>query len=36
MLFTIIGILGAVLFLIGDYAYFRDTLRGKTKPQRVT
>lgn len=36
MLFTIIGILSAALFLIGDYSYFRDTLRGKTIPQRVT
>jgi len=34
--FTAIGIFGAILFLIGDYAYFRDTLIGKTKPQRVT
>lgn len=36
MIFTVIGVLGAILFLIGDYAYFRDTLRGRTKPQRVT
>ncbi len=36
MLFTAIGIFSAVLFLIGDYSYFMDTLKGKTRPQRVT
>jgi hypothetical protein len=36
MLLTVAGILGAVLFLIGDYSYFVDTLKGETKPQRVT
>ena len=36
MLLTIIGLLSATVFLIGDYAYFRDTLLGKTAPQRVT
>jgi len=36
VLFTIIGILGAILFLVGDYSYFRDTIKGKTTPQRVT
>ncbi len=36
MLFTTLGILSAVLFLIGDYVYFRDVLRGETTPQRVT
>lgn len=36
MLLAVIGILGALLFLVGDYAYFRDTIKGKTVPQRVT
>jgi hypothetical protein len=36
VIFSTLGILSAVIFLIGDYAYFRDTVSGKTKPQRVT
>ncbi|HZM63579.1 MAG TPA: hypothetical protein VFB59_00420 [Candidatus Saccharimonadales bacterium] len=36
MVFAVIGILSAILFLVGDYSYFRDTLKGKTVPQRVT
>lgn len=36
MVLTILGILSSIIFLIGDLPYFIDTLRGKTKPQRVT
>lgn len=36
MIFSIIGILGSVLYLGGNVPYFRDIIRGKTKPQRVT
>ncbi len=36
MPFAILGILSSVIFLIGDFPYFTDTLKGKTKPQRVT
>jgi hypothetical protein len=36
MIFTLIGIVGAILFLIGDYSYFVNTLKGTTKPQRIT
>ena len=36
MVFAVLGILSAVLFLIGDYVYFRDALKGTTTPQRVT
>src|SRR5262245_21559745 len=35
-MFAALGIFSAILFLIGDYAYFRDTLHDKTRPQRVT
>ncbi len=31
MIFTILGILSALVFVIGDYQYFVDTLRGTTK-----
>lgn len=31
-----IVILGAVLFFLASLAYIRDTIRGKTKPNRVT
>jgi len=36
MIYTLLGVLSAGLFLVGDYAYFANTLKGKTKPQRVT
>lgn len=36
MIFAVIGLLSALLFLVGDYRYFKDTLDGKTVPQRVT
>lgn len=36
MLLEILGIVGALLFLVGDLPYFIDTLTGKTQPQRVT
>ncbi len=32
----ILVIISALLMLIGGYAYFRDTLSGKTKPNRVS
>lgn len=31
-----LGILSAIVFVIGDIPYIRDTRAGKTKPQRVT
>lgn len=36
MVFKYIGIASALLFLIGDIPYVLDTLKGKTKPHRVT
>lgn len=36
MFFTILGILAAVIFIIGDIPYFYDTVKGTTKPHRVT
>ena len=36
MLLEILGIVGALLFLVGALPYFIDTLTGKTQPQRVT
>jgi hypothetical protein len=35
-IFAALGIFSAMLFLIGDFPYLTDTLKGKTKPQRVT
>lgn len=36
MIFSLLGVLSAIIFLIGDYPYFTDTLKGKTQPHRVT
>lgn len=36
MLFTALGILSSIVFLIGDIPYIIDTIKGTTKPQRVT
>ncbi len=36
MIFQLLGILSAIVFIIGDIPYIRDTKSGKTKPQRVT
>ena len=36
MLFTILGVLSAVVFILGDIPYLSDTLKAKIKPQRVT
>jgi hypothetical protein len=35
MIFAVLGILSAVLFIVGDTPYLIDTLKGKTKPHRV-
>lgn len=35
-MFTIIGILGGLVFILGDIPYILDILKGKTKPHRVT
>ena len=36
MFYATLGIVGALVFIIGDIPYFIDTLSGKTKPHRVT
>ncbi len=36
MFFQLLGILGAVLLIVGDIPYVVDTFKGKTKPHRVT
>lgn len=36
MFFLILGILSSIVFIIGDIPYIRDTLKGTTKPHRVT
>ncbi|HSX35370.1 MAG TPA: hypothetical protein VLH84_00375 [Patescibacteria group bacterium] len=36
MIYAILGIASAIIFLLGDIPYLRDTLTGKTKPHRVT
>lgn len=36
MIFTILGLLSAVLFVIADIPYLRDTLKATTRPHRVT
>lgn len=35
MLFTILGIIAAVMFIIADSIYIRDIFKGTTKPQRM-
>ncbi len=35
-MFTFLGILGAFAFIAADIPYIRDTLRGETKPHRVS
>lgn len=36
MLFSILGVLSAVIFLACDFPYLIDTIKGKIQPQRVT
>lgn len=36
MILSILGILSAIIFIVGDLPYIKDTFAGKTKPQRVT
>lgn len=36
MIFTLLGVLSALIFIVGDIPYLTDTIEGKTKPQRVT
>jgi hypothetical protein len=36
MIFTILGLLSAIIFVIADIPYLRDTIKGTTKPHRVT
>lgn len=36
MIFTALGILSAIIFLLGDIPYLSDTIRGKIKPHRVS
>ena len=35
-IFSILGILSAIIFIIGDIPYFKDAIKGPTKPHRVT
>jgi hypothetical protein len=36
MLFRYIGIISALVFIIGDIPYLQDTFKGKIKPHRIT
>jgi hypothetical protein len=36
MLFSILGLLSALIFVVADIPYLRDTIKGTTKPHRVT
>ena len=36
MFFTLLGIFSSILLIIADYPYIMDTIKGKTKPERVT
>jgi len=36
MLFTLLGIASALLFIVGNVPYLTDTLQAKTKPHRIT
>lgn len=36
MIYSVIGVLSAVIFLLGDIPYLRDTINKKIKPHRVT
>jgi hypothetical protein len=36
MFFAALGIISSVILLIGDYPYIRETIKGNTKPERVT
>ncbi len=36
MIFTALGVLSAVIFILGDIPYLSDTIKGRIKPHRVT
>ncbi len=36
MIFTVLGILSSLIFIVGDIPYFLDSLKKKTQPHRVT
>ncbi|MGH9858085.1 MAG: hypothetical protein ACRD4B_09610, partial [Acidobacteriota bacterium] len=36
MIYTLFGVLSALVFIAGDIPYLTDTIKGTTKPQRVT
>lgn len=36
MIFSVLGVLSAIIFILGDLPYVYDTITGKTKPQRIT
>ncbi len=36
MFFAALGVISSIIFLIGDWPYITDTIKGKTKPERVT
>lgn len=36
MFFTLLGVISSIVFLVGDWPYITDTIKGTTKPERVT
>lgn len=36
MIFKVLGILSAIIFILGDIPYLLDTIKGRIKPHRVT
>ncbi|HUD07312.1 MAG TPA: hypothetical protein VMR34_05500 [Candidatus Saccharimonadales bacterium] len=35
-MFAIIGIIGGIIYILGDIPYILDTVKGKTKPHRIS
>lgn len=36
MIFKLLGVLSAIIFILGDIPYLLDTIKGRIKPHRVT
>gem|GEM_PF-5824931 len=36
VIFTVLGVLSAVIFVVADSIYLKDTIYGGTKPQRTS